>query len=246
MHLQLEFSVNKMKTKKLTLLALLLLTGIFFLQAQTLSRDSSQTEFKNFINLLEETHPDPYSGYGGKVVFHKLAFEKEKLLKTKDYTLNEYHDMILSFLVPLHDGHTNIYSSTSTESAKYISLMLKPIVDGMIINGLPTSNARYLGSRLISIDGISLDSLCKRMSTIVTSENIYGTYSRLANVVYRPTRLAQLLPNIKSKQNFSMQIRTPEGQITSILIPVTDNPNWDSTGFSQLPVQSKLSRDGYI
>lgn len=42
---------------------------------QTLPGDTLAADFHCLVQLLEETHPDPYTGFGGKVFFHKAAFD---------------------------------------------------------------------------------------------------------------------------------------------------------------------------
>ena len=38
---------------------------------ESLNSDSLISDFEYFTRLLETTHPDPYSGFGGKVFFMK-------------------------------------------------------------------------------------------------------------------------------------------------------------------------------
>ena len=37
--------------------------------------DSIVADFNEFIRLLEETHPDPYTNYGGRPFFRRAAME---------------------------------------------------------------------------------------------------------------------------------------------------------------------------
>ncbi len=226
----------------------LLLGGVLSSRAQVLSRDSLYNEFRYFVKLLEETHPDPYSEYGGKVSFHKKAFETGgQTLKSTDYTLEQYQDVLASFISGLHDGHTNVNNSSQLETTRYISLMLKAIPEGMIVKGLPEKDVKYLGSRVISINGISLDSLCAGMSEILPNENKYGgEYMNLEYIVYNPSRLMQLFSGLKNSESLVMQIQTPEGEIKNIVIPVTENKEWYKVDFVQLPKQSRLSHDEYL
>ena len=51
-------------------LAILLFSLEFPCMAQ-IPNDSIVADFRHFIEYLEETHPDPYTNYGGKALFHR-------------------------------------------------------------------------------------------------------------------------------------------------------------------------------
>lgn len=231
---------------KLFIFILFILTGVLFSEAQVLSRDSLYNEFRHFIRLLDETHPDPYSEYGGKVSFHKEAFEIEQILKSDNCTLDQYQNILASFVSGIHDGHTFIRRSSKLDAMRYVSLMLKPIPDGMIVAGLPAIDDKYLGSRLISVNGTTLDSLCKNISRISPNENKYGEYIALARAFSNPVLLVQLFPDIESKESLKMVVETPEDEIREIAVRITDNKEWSKTNFSQLPKGSKLLKDKYL
>lgn len=229
---------------KLFIFTLFLFSGVCFSEAQVLSRDSLYNEFRYLVKLLEETHPDPYSEFGGKVFFHKKASEIEHVLRSDDYTLDRYQSILGSFISGLNDGHTYLSNLSEPIRYRYIPLMLKAISDGIIIKGLPSAEIEYLGSRLIAIDSISVDSLCQRMSEISPCENKYGEYMNLEYVVYNPSRLFQLLPELQNKDGITVKIQTPDNAIKNILLPVTDDREWYKNNFSQLP---KLNaKDDYI
>ena len=41
-------------------------------------------DFDTFVNLLEETHPDPYTAFGGRPFFHKRVSEMRSDLEAMD------------------------------------------------------------------------------------------------------------------------------------------------------------------
>lgn len=77
----------------------LFLSSLLFLlsaQAQVNNnlRDTLTSDFDSFIKILEETHPDPYTRFGGKVFFHKAAYEVRSKLE-KGRTGNTFRLHIL-------------------------------------------------------------------------------------------------------------------------------------------------------
>lgn len=231
---------------RLLIFTLFLWAGTLLSEAQVLSRDSLYNEFRYFVRLLEETHPDPYSEYGGKVSFHKKAFETGQMLKSSDCTAEQYLNMLAVFISGLHDGHTFVNYSKRNETIRYLSVMLKTIPDGMIVKGLPIRDAKYLGSRVLSINGIPLDALCNEISKKTSNENRYGEYIKLEYMMYNPNRLTQLFPGLENKESLRMQVQTPDDEIKELEIPVTENREWYKDDFVQLPKQSALSKDEYL
>lgn len=71
--------------------------------------DSILSDFRRFIEYLEETHPDPYTNYGGRALFRRSAFAALQDLRQKDVTTaDELCWHIRTFLAPLQDGHTYV------------------------------------------------------------------------------------------------------------------------------------------
>ena len=71
--------------------------------------DSIVADFNEFIRLLEETHPDPYTNYGGKPFFRLEAMDTRfGLIEDSVTSSDELARRITKFLAPLEDGHTNI------------------------------------------------------------------------------------------------------------------------------------------
>lgn len=73
------------------------------------SGDSLAADFHYLVKQLEAAHPDPYTGFGGKVFFHKQAFDLENELRSQPHTLQEFWDKSMAFLSFIQDGHTYLF-----------------------------------------------------------------------------------------------------------------------------------------
>lgn len=235
-----------MKKSKIVILALFLLSGLQVSEAQVLSRDSLSSEFKYFIKLIEKTHPDPYSEFGGKVQFSKEAFYLRQKIELNDYTLDQYRNILASFISRLHDGHSYISNNQISNINKYIPISFKVTTEGLILKGLPESKAKLLGSKVILMDGIPLDTLCKRISNISPSENRYGEYKNLGYMLFKPSILKQMFPDIEDKGYIEIKVETPNNTIENITLNLTENSEWYLTNSTQLPIQSRFSKDEYL
>ena len=106
--------------------------------------DSIVADFNEFVRLLEETHPDPYTNYGGRPFFRRAAMDTRKsLVEDKVTDANELANRINAFLIPLHDGHTWMQTADNSNmfAKKVAPIRFQAINDGFILGlqGDPTS-----------------------------------------------------------------------------------------------------------
>lgn len=97
-------------TMRTLLLLIFSFLSLFPLEAQvsTTLRDTLISDFDSFINILEETHPDPHTRFGGKVLFHKAASEVRDKLEKEEHTVHDFAQLLSDFLIRLGDGHSYV------------------------------------------------------------------------------------------------------------------------------------------
>lgn len=205
-------------------------------QAQNFfSHDTVLSDFKYFIQLLENTHPDPYTAYGGRVFFYKRVFELEKSLTKDGYTSKEFADTINAFLTPLCDVHTNIQKQNKINGDnRWIPLQLGLATDGLYVNNLLPDQKSLKGSQLISIENIPISKIVEKTSCIYQGENLYGYLGIIKNNIWDINYLKMILPEINDQVTF--QIKTVDGIQKDLIVPVlpdssklkiTRNTKWD-------------------
>ena len=139
-------------------------------------------DFSFFIEKLEETHPDPYTRFGGRVEFYReIENTKAKVKEAK--TDVEFVELLNSFLAPLKDGHTYMNSiSKDEESNKELPVKFRIAADGLFIYNTTKDLKRYIGLNLVSVNGVAVTDLLEKVNRLQPSENIYGQYRGL---IYR-------------------------------------------------------------
>ena len=93
-------------------------------------------DFDYFFHAFEQTHPDPYSAFGGEREFHKKVKSLRHTLKRSEgLDADRLQTEIGRFLVPLHDGHTYCGQlSYSFESeVRFLPLNLQTMTDGFFV-----------------------------------------------------------------------------------------------------------------
>jgi hypothetical protein len=176
-------------------------------QGQSVSGDTLIADFKYLVKTLEETHPDPYSGFGGKVFFHKSAFLLEQQLK-KGATLNDFRLLLSSFLAQLQDGHTyvsQVQPPNKDESSLILPINFMVIQNGLIVTQIPNENKKIIGSKLLKINEIPIAKLCSEAGKIESLENLYGQYGWLAKNIISYRHLKRILPELKEKVTLDLE-----------------------------------------
>lgn len=151
--------------------------------AITLSSDSLVNDFLFFCDMLEETHPDPYSGFGGRPFFHMERDLMVNRIANDSLSLNDFCDIVNEFTVPLKDLHTFVQYPKSDElKIKYVQRISFIVLnDGLMVSGIAKQYSKYLGSRLLSINGVPVDTFAERMTKIKPSENSIGNLQNLSS-----------------------------------------------------------------
>lgn len=204
------------------LLILFCLSSQWANSQKILNGDSLASDFRFLVKQLEITHPDPYSGFGGKVFFHEQAFRLENELRQSTGTLQTFFDKTSAFLSNLQDGHTYLFPPQADEQVKqrYLALEVRIIPEGIILQGVPEVYKNLLGSRITAINGTSMDDILSRTAAIYASENQYNCYANLSYHLSKEHFLKQLFADLADKVELSLL--TPdskESKITLLLLP---------------------------
>lgn len=209
----------------------------FSLSAQDkVNGDSLAVDFRYLVKQLEATHPDPYTGFGGKVFFCKQAFDLENELRQSPHTLQQFWDKSMAFLSFIQDGHTYLFSLAPKQQKEQSLLPVgfRCIPDGLVVQTLSVSYKDLLGSALVGVNGRSLDELLTRTASIFACENLYNRYSVFCRNVARKQFMQQLLPDLK-EDVVSFNLRTPEGKEMTLEVAFMESEEQEKAEKASLP-----------
>ena len=214
--------------QRATLLSVLTSVLAFSNAHAQIPTDSIVADFNEFVRLLEETHPDPYTNYGGKPFFRLEAMDTRfGLIEDSVTSSDELARRITKFLVPLEDGHTNIdmgFSSFFDEREPEMGAPIGfcSISDGVIINTITTEHKDLIGSRLIAIEGIPFKEICTNLAEYHTAENEIGRISNFCFISsLLPNELRKAIPDMR-QDSITFIFQTPEGKQMNLTLPLID------------------------
>ncbi|MDE6450671.1 MAG: S41 family peptidase [Muribaculaceae bacterium] len=176
--------------------------------------DSIISDFDTLIRIIEDTHPDPYTNHGGRVFYHKHAYDiRNELLSDSNLTVNTLYKKASQFISQLQDGHSFINMPTiSQQSPDCDTLMLVKftyVADALIIDAIDTDTQHLLGSRLCGINGIPIDRIAERIAIAQPCENKAGRYNYMANY-FRTLNFYRNLAG-DSQAHITLNLTTPAG-----------------------------------
>ena len=202
--------------RNLKLLVLLLFP--FSLNAQSLNSDSLISDFIELASLLEETHPDPYTGFGGRYFFQDEVRKVKSQLK-ESHTLKEFAEVCSAFLSNIPDQHTYLQIPENNENMKseYLNVELGVMPEGLYIKSIDKKHEELLGCQISSINRIAVNHLIDKVNRIAACENKYGSYLNLAKIIAKGN-IMRLFPD--SGENIEMELQTPQGEKITVFLPI--------------------------
>lgn len=201
---------------------LVMLTG-FGLSAAAHNNDSIISDFDALVKIIEDTHPDPYSNYGGRVFFHKKANEfRNSLLNDTSVTALVLYDRAAGFISQLQDGHSYINrpSSNSVSGVADSLLLVKFMYGGgyLFVNAIDSEHCDLLGSRLVAVNDVPVETIAERVAKYYPCENTAAKYGFLSDY-FRPSDIYRKLIELPGVE-IKLQLLTPDGR------PVTYSPSY--------------------
>src|ERR1051325_270059 len=170
--------MRSFKNTVISLLALLLLASLSAVAEDApprLTQEQARKDAKTFVQLLEDTHPDPYSNLGGKIAFKRKAQQLIKDIPADGISVPEFTDRLGAFLAPLKDGHTRVRGSRerwSDPSPKF-AVQFEVVSDGLLISSFDLPELKGTrGYKLVAVNGHTIDQLLDRMPNEVATENV--------------------------------------------------------------------------
>lgn len=194
--------------------------------ASHLTQEQARKDAQAFFQLLEDTHPDPYSNLGGKINFERKAEQVVRDIPSAGLSSAELRDRLAAFIAPLKDGHTRVggLSERWSDNSPKLAIEFQIATDGLLISGSDLPELKGLrGCKLVAVDGVTTDELLQRLSAQLAAENQYGSYVGLT-IVLRSFKLTKnILPDIERAGGVTYRLMTPAGDRTERKI------SWDGT-----------------
>lgn len=125
-------------------------------------------DFKFLIKKLDKIHPNPYR------IISKQDLEKRLSKLLSKYEMLDDSTFIFEFMkifCKIGDSHTRIRGFDKLLSQKEYAFRVKLLNDTYYIVAVDCKHRKYIGSKILSLNGVSIEDIISKMSVVITHEN---------------------------------------------------------------------------
>lgn len=215
--------------------------------AGMLSRGQAVEDARYLIDAVEQTHPDPYAVYGGRIAFRRQARALLESIPDSGMSVPGLFTHLRPLVSNLADQHSRLAAPDLPQTdvpEKYLPIRFKLAYDGVFVSETKAGHEHLRGSRLLSVDGTPLEELLARMQTIRPAENEFGTMRWLSIHLRTLSRIRELLPGTTGELRLTLD--TPEGSAKEALITMLPRDEYSRLDWSPRVDRAGVSTDGMV
>ena len=172
---------------------------------------------RQLIKILEESHPDPYISFGGKIAFHRNFQQVLSLIPESGMTNKEYYNLLVPFIAKMCTMHTGLINPEKPgQNGPGIPLKFKIIDNDLVVVEVQSSDYKYLlGCKLESVNSIPIRTLLDRQTRLRGIENEPGKLVFLSLSLKTINGVKNLIPEWVGNEKITVGFRSKSGTIIS-------------------------------
>jgi hypothetical protein len=211
---------NKMENRyeqkfNVAVIILFVFIGTNLFGQKLLSKNLIIQDIRQYVELLETVHPDPYINGGGKIAFHRRFHELLSSIPDTGLSTLEFGWRLQEFTGWLCDPHTAVHVPVSYNDDRPggIPLYFNVIEDELYVYGV--ANKEYLstiGGILTSIEGVPVKKIYKRHAKLTGNQNnIYNVLGTLRGKLWTDFWIKRIVPEWLDKEKIKVELKRPDG-----------------------------------
>jgi tetratricopeptide (TPR) repeat protein len=137
-------------------------------------------DLQYLVTTLRQRHPNAFHA-ASEARFDTAAAE----LRAQMATLEPYQIIVrmAALTALIGDGHTGIPLLSRTFDFRYFPLRFQFYDEGLFVEGAYADSDALVGGRLLSIDGVPVDEIARRVETVVMRDNPSSARARIAETL---------------------------------------------------------------
>jgi len=210
-----------MRLKRTRYLGLLvpLLVSPAVVSAQTFSHEQLIEDARQVSELIESAHPDPYILGGGKIAYHLRLQKLLNAIPVGGATRDEFARLLRPFLAGVGDSHTELWGSYEVDAYRPggVPLRFNVVEKTIYVVGALDGHQEYIGSRLVSVEGLPLEVLIERQRELVALENDYHVLEELCSrALWFAPFLQDLIPEWDDTSSITVEVLRTTGEVEEL------------------------------
>ena len=196
--------------------------------------DSLLSDFDRYVEYLTDTHPDPYTAFGGRPFFYKRVFDMRAALKSNpSFDRAVLADSLASLAAGLEDGHTVIGSNNRNDRDMYAVGHINQSQDSLFLLSLHKDKSHLLGARINKIGGIDVNEAIKGAISRSSSENRFGPLGGCRESFKPMDEWSRLFTSLKD--SVDLEVISVAGDTVDYCMPLLPLSQLNSFDYARLP-----------
>lgn len=221
--------INMRNRNKIISIFIIFLLSSNVTYSQTISRDLLIEDARQMIKLVESCHPDPYINTGGKIGFHMNFQQMLSEIPSEGMSASDFWWSISGFLAKLKDGHTYPYALSQPDSNnpqgipfKFSIMSDSVLVVSRVYN---RSYEQYLGSCIIKINNIEVETLLHKVAALYPMENYFDRFRNLKVYLWYGDYLKRLLPGWNYGDSVQLDLLNKNNKQQTVTVSTNEKVN---------------------
>jgi hypothetical protein len=196
--------------------------------SDTHDRATLAADAREFAATLEDAHPDPYAGHGGRVAFHRRLEELITGIPGDGESCSRFARRLRGFAARVRDGHTQVGVPDDEEDDVdgRLPLDCRVVGDALYVEAVyDDAHTGLLGGRLRAVDGVPVPDLRERVARTQSSDNQYGDRKRLCDALGPdPASLSALVDGDATSPTVTVETSAGERADRELSLLARDSP----------------------
>jgi hypothetical protein len=178
-----------------------------------MSYDQAVRDTRTFINLLEDTHPDPYTAFGGRIEFRREGQAILTNLPTEGITVGDLAQRLRHLINPL-PGHTYLAGPGYMDPDSWLPIQFSMTANALVLTSTDLKEFKGLiGSSLAGVNGHTVEQIIQaEQRGGPRFENRMGALQSVTPVVASRKFVLDCFPG-DDPDRITFQLQAPSGAI---------------------------------
>jgi hypothetical protein len=183
-------------------------------EEERLPRDLLIEDVRHLASTIEAAHPDPYSGGGGMIAFHRRLQETIRSIPPDGMTHPQFYRHLLPFVASVRDGHTTLRAPRDAGGTEWVLPFDFMVLDSSLYVSriFAAGHDELLAARLTGIEGVPFEELANRQEALRGYENDYSNLSNLRRNLLTLGGLKSLLPEFERTDSIRLSFASADGR----------------------------------
>jgi hypothetical protein len=180
----------------------------------------AREDLRYLFSTLEETHPDPYSAFGGRVNFKSRLATVLEAVPEAGLTSMEIYDIVRPLFGELRDGHTYVNSppgASSSGPASRLPVRFGVAMDGIFVESAVPPYDALIGYRLHSVQGASTERAAELAAAVFPAENRFGASGWLLRFLGTDRGARRVFPEVED--SLVVELAGPDSERVETHLP---------------------------